>query len=188
MGTSSAPRKRSAAIIVRRRSRRSATSPPWNPKASAGTLSARRTAITPSGPPATSAYHMSARYWKASPSSLAAIARYTRRKSGRRNRPATPCRSMRRVCPIVYGDRLGRMVDTCVLTGEDLAVEDVWRVAVERVPVELGDVARTKIRAARELVERAAYGLEEHTYGVNTGFGRFHTVSIPAAHTEELQV
>ena len=80
------------------------------------------------------------------------------------------------------------MVDTCVLTGEDLAVEDVWRVAVERVPIELGDVARTKIRAARELVERAAYGLEEHTYGVNTGFGRFHTVSIPAAHTEELQV
>ena len=80
------------------------------------------------------------------------------------------------------------MVDTCVLTGEDLAVEDVWRVAVERVPIELGDVARTKIRAARKLVERAAYGLEEHTYGVNTGFGRFHTVSIPAAHTEELQV
>src|SRR5215211_2689098 len=80
------------------------------------------------------------------------------------------------------------MIDTCVLTGEDLAVEDVWRVAVERAPIALGVDARTKIHAARELVERAAYGLEEHTYGVNTGFGRFHTVSIPAAHTEELQV
>ncbi len=80
------------------------------------------------------------------------------------------------------------MIDTCVLTGEDLAVEDVWRVAVERAPIALGDEARGKIRAARELVERAAFGLEEHTYGVNTGFGRFHTVSIPAAHTEELQV
>jgi len=80
------------------------------------------------------------------------------------------------------------MIDTCVLTGEDLAVEDVWRVAVERTPIALGDEARGKIRAARELVERAAFGLEEHTYGVNTGFGRFHTVSIPHAHTEELQV
>jgi histidine ammonia-lyase len=80
------------------------------------------------------------------------------------------------------------MVDTCVLTGEDLAVEDVWRVAVEHAPIELGQSAREKILAAREVVERAAFGLEEHTYGVNTGFGRFHTVSIPAAHTEELQV
>ncbi|MBA3717168.1 MAG: histidine ammonia-lyase [Actinobacteria bacterium] len=80
------------------------------------------------------------------------------------------------------------MSETCVLTGEDLAVEDVWRVAVERAPISLGDQARQKMRAARGLVERAAFGLEEHTYGVNTGFGRFHTVSIPAAHTEELQV
>jgi histidine ammonia-lyase len=80
------------------------------------------------------------------------------------------------------------MIDTCVLTGEDLAVEDVWRVAVDRAPISLGDEARRKIRAARELVERAAFGLEEHTYGVNTGFGRFHTVSIPSTHTEELQV
>jgi histidine ammonia-lyase len=80
------------------------------------------------------------------------------------------------------------MSDACVLTGEDLAVEDVWRVAVERAPVSLGEEARAKMRRARDLVERAAYGLEEHTYGVNTGFGRFHTVSIPAAHTEELQL
>ena len=80
------------------------------------------------------------------------------------------------------------MTDPLVLTGSDLTVEDVWRVALEHAPVGLGEEARNKIRAARELVERAAYGMEEHTYGVNTGFGRFHTVSIPAAHTEELQM
>jgi histidine ammonia-lyase len=80
------------------------------------------------------------------------------------------------------------MTEGCVLTGDDLAVEDVWEVAVERAPVALGEDARRKIQAARALVERAAYGLEEHTYGVNTGFGRFHTVAIPAAHTEELQL
>src|SRR6266511_5120195 len=80
------------------------------------------------------------------------------------------------------------MIETRVLTGEDLVVEDVWRVAVERAPIALGDVARDKMQAARELVERAVYGLQEHTYGVNTGFGRFHSISIPEAHTEELQL
>src|SRR6266516_5497709 len=80
------------------------------------------------------------------------------------------------------------MIETRVLTGEDLVVEDVWRAAVERAPIALGDEARTKMRAARELVERAAYGLEEHAYGINTGFGRFHSTSIPIELTEELQV
>src|SRR4051794_10634991 len=42
--------------------------------------------------------------------------------------------------------------------------------------------------AARELVERAAHGSREHTYGVNTGFGRFVNRSIPEELTEELQV
>src|SRR5438445_3739314 len=42
--------------------------------------------------------------------------------------------------------------------------------------------------AARELVERAAHGASEHTYGVNTGFGRFVSKSIPEELTEELQL
>jgi histidine ammonia-lyase len=42
--------------------------------------------------------------------------------------------------------------------------------------------------AARELVERAAHGATEHTYGVNTGFGRFVSKSIPEELTEELQL
>ena len=44
------------------------------------------------------------------------------------------------------------------------------------------------MRAARELVERAAHGTSEHTYGVNTGFGRFVNRSIPEELTEELQL
>jgi histidine ammonia-lyase len=44
------------------------------------------------------------------------------------------------------------------------------------------------MRAARELVERAAHGSREHTYGVNTGFGRFVNRSIPEELTEELQL
>jgi signal transduction histidine kinase len=64
----------SAEIIRRRRSHRSATTPPWKPNTSAGMLSASRTAITPTGPAATSANHISAMYWNASPSSLTATA------------------------------------------------------------------------------------------------------------------
>src|SRR5437867_9356352 len=74
------------------------------------------------------------------------------------------------------------------LTGDDLRVTDVWTVAVDRVPAELSDSSRERMRAARELVERTAHGAREHTYGVNTGFGRFVSRSIPEELTEELQV
>ena len=74
------------------------------------------------------------------------------------------------------------------LTGDDLRVADVWTIAVERAPAELSDSSRVRMRAARELVERTAHGAREHTYGVNTGFGRFVSRSIPEELTEELQV
>src|SRR5919201_4109039 len=74
------------------------------------------------------------------------------------------------------------------LTGDDLRIADVWAVAVDGVDAALSDEARTKMRAARELVERAAHGTREHTYGINTGFGRFVSQSIPEEQTEELQL
>jgi histidine ammonia-lyase len=42
--------------------------------------------------------------------------------------------------------------------------------------------------AARAVVERAVHGTTEHTYGVNTGFGRFVSQSIPEELTQELQL
>src|SRR6266704_2984895 len=74
------------------------------------------------------------------------------------------------------------------LTGDDLRIEDVWAVATGEATADLSDEARTKMRAARELVERAAHGTREHTYGINTGFGRFVSKSIPDELTEELQL
>jgi histidine ammonia-lyase len=74
------------------------------------------------------------------------------------------------------------------LTGDDLTVADVWAVAVEGAKATLTEVARQKMGAARALVERAAHGTREHTYGVNTGFGRFVSRSIPEEQTEELQL
>src|SRR3989440_7028388 len=42
--------------------------------------------------------------------------------------------------------------------------------------------------AARQVVERAVHGAHEHTYGVNTGFGRFVSKQIPEEQTAELQL
>jgi histidine ammonia-lyase len=73
------------------------------------------------------------------------------------------------------------------LTGDDLRIVDVWAVAVDRLPAELDDAARVKMAAARTLVEDAAHS-PEHTYGVNTGFGRFVSQTIPEELVEELQL
>ncbi len=79
------------------------------------------------------------------------------------------------------------MVETQVLTGDELEVHHVWAVAVDGATVELSDAARDRMRASREVVERAA-GSPERTYGVNTGFGRLVTQTIPGELVEELQV
>jgi histidine ammonia-lyase len=75
------------------------------------------------------------------------------------------------------------------LSGEDLTLDDVWHVAVERRPAEqLSEDAQRRMQAARAVVERVAHGSDEHTYGVNTGFGRFVSREIPEELTEELQL
>ena len=81
------------------------------------------------------------------------------------------------------------MTVTHALTGDDLTLADVWAVAVEgEAATELSDDAREQMRAARRVVEQVAHGTHEHTYGVNTGFGRFVSKVIPEELTEELQL
>jgi histidine ammonia-lyase len=74
------------------------------------------------------------------------------------------------------------------VTGDDLTFEDVWTVAVERAPAQLDEAARGKIARARTVVDRATGDSGEHTYGVNTGFGRFVSRTIPEELTRELQL
>ena len=78
------------------------------------------------------------------------------------------------------------MLTSPALTGDDLRVAEVWDVAVLGAPVALAEETWPKLEAARELVERVAKG--EHTYGVNTGFGRFVSRTIPEELVEELQL
>ena len=80
------------------------------------------------------------------------------------------------------------MLQSQSLTGEALTLDDVWEVAVAGAHAALADSARERMSAARELVERAAHGRHEHTYGINTGFGRFVSRTIPEELTEELQL
>jgi histidine ammonia-lyase len=73
--------------------------------------------------------------------------------------------------------------------GETLTLGDVWAVAMDGARAELSDEGRAKMRAARELVERAASeSAGEHTYGINTGFGRFVERTIPPELSDELQL
>jgi histidine ammonia-lyase len=74
------------------------------------------------------------------------------------------------------------------LTGEDLSVADVWHVAVDGAAAALSQSSRRRMEAARRLVEEAAHGASEHTYGINTGFGRFVSQTIPDELTDELQL
>jgi histidine ammonia-lyase len=76
-----------------------------------------------------------------------------------------------------------------LLNGDDLTIDDVWSVAVDRTPASLSDEGRSRMAAARELVDRAASESSgEHTYGINTGFGRFVSKAIPPELSEELQL
>ena len=77
------------------------------------------------------------------------------------------------------------MSPALVLTGEDLTLGDVWDVAVHGARAEIGDGAKDRMRAARDLVESVR---DENTYGVNTGFGRFVSARIPEELADELQL
>ncbi len=80
------------------------------------------------------------------------------------------------------------MTRTVVLSGEDLTAEDVWAVALEGGTAALAPAAQERMRAAREVVTRAAHGEGEHTYGINTGFGKFVSEEIPPELAGELQL
>jgi histidine ammonia-lyase len=67
----------------------------------------------------------------------------------------------------------------------ELSRLDAW-VAAPPVRLELDPAARPRIRAAAEVVARAAGG-ETPVYGVNTGFGKLARVRIPSGDIVELQ-
>ncbi len=77
------------------------------------------------------------------------------------------------------------MTDVLLLTGDDLTVEDVWDVAVGGRKAGLAASAVERMGRSRALLDELR---GEHTYGVNTGFGRFVSEMIPDDQAEELQL
>jgi histidine ammonia-lyase len=73
------------------------------------------------------------------------------------------------------------------LDGGSLTLDDLVAIAYDEAPVSLADAARTRVRAAREVVDVAAQ-LDTPSYGINTGFGNFANVRIPHASLAELQL
>jgi histidine ammonia-lyase len=76
---------------------------------------------------------------------------------------------------------------TLQINGNDLSLEDLRQVVYERRPLELAEVARTKVIAAREVVEKL---LRENrvAYAINTGVGKLSDVHIEPAQNRQLQV
>jgi histidine ammonia-lyase len=74
-----------------------------------------------------------------------------------------------------------------LLDGNSLTLDDLVAIAHDGAPVGLTDAARQRVRDARAVVDEFAHR-DEPTYGINTGFGNFAEVKIPAGSLAELQV
>ena len=74
-----------------------------------------------------------------------------------------------------------------LLDGHSLTLDDLVAIAYHAAPVSVSDEARTRVRAARDVVDEFAHR-EAPTYGINTGFGSFAEVKIPPDSLSQLQL
>ncbi len=79
------------------------------------------------------------------------------------------------------------MATTVTLDGTSLTLDDVVAVAVDRVPVDLSEVARARMIRANDVVAALVRG-SAVAYGVTTGFGKLSDIAIPRDRLDELQV
>lgn len=77
-------------------------------------------------------------------------------------------------------------MDAITIGDGPLTIEQVVAVAREGVPVRLGEGARSRVAAARALIDRLV-AEERVVYGVTTGFGQLATTRIPSDKSRELQ-
>lgn len=78
------------------------------------------------------------------------------------------------------------MMETVVLTGQDLTLEEVVRVCREDAPVGLSEEAKKNIADSRKVVEQIVRE-KRVVYGVTTGFGKFSDVVISPDECKLLQ-
>src|SRR5262245_19302426 len=73
------------------------------------------------------------------------------------------------------------------LDGNSLTLDDLAAIAYERAPVASAADARTRVAAARAVVDAFAAG-DQPVYGINTGFGNFAEVRIAPESLSDLQI
>jgi histidine ammonia-lyase len=73
------------------------------------------------------------------------------------------------------------------LDGNSLTLDDLMAVAHDFTPVSIAPAALARVQASRAVVDRHARG-DAPVYGINTGFGSFADVRIPADSLDELQL
>ena len=79
------------------------------------------------------------------------------------------------------------MLDVVSITGHDLSIDDVERIAIGGATAALSAEAVARIEASRALIDGAVEA-GTPTYGVNTGFGRFVDVAIEPEQVARLQL
>jgi len=77
--------------------------------------------------------------------------------------------------------------DKIVLDGHSLTIEQLVEIADRAAPVAIASDAAARVDRARAVVDRAASGTDA-VYGINTGFGSFAEVTIPADALDTLQI
>lgn len=73
-----------------------------------------------------------------------------------------------------------------LLTGFDVGMDALWKVAYEGETVELSEDAKEKVIRSRDFIEKKL-STGDAIYGVNTGFGAFSSVRISDEQIEQLQ-
>jgi histidine ammonia-lyase len=76
---------------------------------------------------------------------------------------------------------------TIYLDGHSMTLAHLVAIARGGTAVALADAARGRVRAARAVVDEYAHH-DDPTYGINTGFGHFAEVKIPAGSLSQLQI
>lgn len=77
-------------------------------------------------------------------------------------------------------------MEKIILTGNDLTLEEVIKVAREYAEVEISEEAMERVKASRKVVDDIVES-ERVVYGVNTGFGSLARVNISKEDTAQLQ-
>lgn len=77
-------------------------------------------------------------------------------------------------------------MDTIIITGQTLTLQDIVAVCRENAPVALSDEARARILASRAVVEQLVED-EAVVYGITTGFGKFSDIPISQDECKLLQ-